>query len=134
MKVLLFLAQGFETMEASAFVDIMGWAGVDVKTCALRKTVTSTFGVSVNADILLNDVCIDDYDALAIPCGFEEYGFYEDAFSEQAANLIKEFNASGKDDRHDMRCCISTWQQRYSERQKIDNLSSEQRGASKAAR
>ena len=67
MKVLLFLAKGFETMEASVFVDIMGWAGVVVTTCALRKTVTSTFGVSVNADILLSDVCTYEYDALAIP-------------------------------------------------------------------
>ena len=72
MKVLLFLAKGFETMEASVFVDIMGWAGIEVVTCALQKTITSTFGVSVNPDILLNDVCIDDYDALAIPGGFEE--------------------------------------------------------------
>ena len=96
MKVLLFLAKGFETMEASVFVDIMGWAGIEVVTCALQKTITSTFGVSVNPDILLNDVCIDDYDALAIPGGFEEYGFYDDAFSEQAVSLIKEFNDCGK--------------------------------------
>ena len=96
MRVLLFLAKGFETMEASAFVDIMGWAGVEVFTCALQKTITSTFGVSVNPDILMNDVCIDDYDALAIPGGFEEYGFYEDAFSDQAVELIKEFNDRGK--------------------------------------
>ena len=96
MKVLLFLAKGFETMEASVFVDIMGWAGVEVTTCALRKNVISTFGVSVNADILLSDLCIDDYDALAIPGGFEEYGFYEDAFSEQAVSLIKDFNDQGK--------------------------------------
>ena len=92
MKVLLFLAQGFETMEASVFVDIMGWAGIETVTCALRKTVTSTFGVSVNVDLLLDDVCIDEYDALAIPGGFEEYGFYEDAFSEQAVRLIQGFN------------------------------------------
>lgn len=96
MKVLLFLAKGFETMEASVFVDVMGWAGIEVTTCALRKTVTSTFGVSVNADILLSDVCADDYDALAIPGGFENYGFYEDAFSEQAVSLIKAFSDSGK--------------------------------------
>lgn len=43
MRVLLFLAKGFETMEASVFVDIMGWAGVEVFTCALQKTITSTF-------------------------------------------------------------------------------------------
>ena len=96
MKVLLFLAKGFETMEASVFVDIMGWAGVEVVTCAMRQTVTSTFGVSVNAEILLSDVCADDYDALAFPGGFEEYGFYEDAFSEQAAKLINDFNRQGK--------------------------------------
>ena len=96
MNVLLFLANGFETMEASVFVDIMGWAGIKVTTCAMRKNITSTFGVSVNADILISDVCIDDYDALAIPGGFEEYGFYEDAFSEQAVRLIKEFNDRGK--------------------------------------
>ena len=96
MKVLLFLAKGFETMEASVFVDIMGWAGVEVTTCALRKTVASTFGVSVNAEVLLDDVCADDYDALAMPGGFEEYGFYEDAFSEQAVSLIKAFNDRGK--------------------------------------
>ena len=96
MNVLLFLANGFETMEASVFVDIMGWAGIKVTTCAMRKTITSTFGVSVNADFLLDEVCIDDYDALAIPGGFEEYGFYEDAFSEQAVRLINEFNDCGK--------------------------------------
>lgn len=26
MKILLFLAKGFETMEFSVFVDVMGWA------------------------------------------------------------------------------------------------------------
>ena len=96
MKVLLFLAKGFETMEASVFVDIMGWAGVEVVTCALRKTITSTFGVSVNADILLEDVCVDEYDALALPGGFEAYGFYEDAFSEQAVKLIRDFHSGGR--------------------------------------
>ena len=96
MKVLLFLAKGFETMEASVFIDVMGWAGIEVTTCALRKNVTSTFGVSVNAEILLEDVSTRDYDALAIPGGFEEYGFYEDAFSEQAVSLINAVNDQGK--------------------------------------
>ena len=96
MKVLLFLAKGFETMEASVFVDVMGWAGIETVTCVMRKTVTSTFGVSVNADVLLQDVNVSDYDALAIPGGFEEYGFYEDAYSQQAAELIREFYSAGK--------------------------------------
>ena len=43
MKVLLFLAKGFETMEASAFIDVIGWAGesfrndVEVVTCGFKE-------------------------------------------------------------------------------------------------
>lgn len=102
MKVLLFLAKGFETMEASAFIDVMGWAGdsfhndVKVITCGFNKTVVSTFGVPVTVDILLKDVNVKDYDALAIPGGFEEYGFYEEAFSDKVSDIIRQFNAQNK--------------------------------------
>ncbi|MBR4992466.1 MAG: DJ-1/PfpI family protein [Clostridia bacterium] len=102
MKVLLLLAKGFETMEASVFVDIMGWArndyrhNVEVVTCGFQKTVVSAFGIPVTVDMLLKDVCAEEYDALAIPGGFAEYGFYEEAFSEKMARLICEFHQSGK--------------------------------------
>ncbi len=102
MNILLLLAKGFETMEASVFIDVMGWArndfgcDVNVVTCGLSKTVVSTFGVPVTVDILLNEVNIDEYDALAIPGGFEEYGFYEEAFSEEVSELIRGFNSQHK--------------------------------------
>lgn len=102
MKILLFLAKGFETMESSVFIDVMGWAGTDhhydieVVTCGFEKTVVSTFGVPVTVDMLLKDVCTDDFAALAIPGGFEEYGFYEEAFSDELADIIKEFNDKNK--------------------------------------
>ena len=89
-------------MEASVFIDVMGWArndfgcDVNVVTCGLSKTVVSTFGVPVTVDILLNEVNIDEYDALAIPGGFEEYGFYEEAFSEEVSELIRGFNSQHK--------------------------------------
>lgn len=102
MKVLLFLAKGFETMEASAFIDVMGWAGndfhydVEVITCGFQKTVISTFGVPVTVDVLLKDICTDDYDALAIPGGFEEFWFYEEAFSNELSDVINTFNRQHK--------------------------------------
>ena len=49
MQTLLFLAKGFETMEFSVFVDVLGWArndyGLDVPvvTCGFQKQVMSTF-------------------------------------------------------------------------------------------
>jgi 4-methyl-5(b-hydroxyethyl)-thiazole monophosphate biosynthesis len=102
MNVLLFLAKGFETMEFSPFVDVMGWArndhGIDVHvvTCGFADCVVSTFGIPVAVDKTLIDICIDDFDALAIPGGFEEFGFYEEAYDEQFSSLIREFDAKNK--------------------------------------
>ncbi len=102
MKVLLFLAKGFETMEASVFIDVFGWAkvsygyDVEVVTCGVHETVISAFGVPVKVDVLLSDVDSEEYDALAIPGGFEEYGFYDEAFLSEIGKLIKDFDARKK--------------------------------------
>ena len=101
-KILLFLNKGFETMEFSPFVDICGWArndfGVDihVTTAGFTPQVMSTFKVPVTVDTLLTDINVQDYDALAIPGGFEEYGFYEEAYSEPFLELIRQFNTAHK--------------------------------------
>lgn len=102
MKTLLFLAKGFETIEASVFVDILGWArndyGYDVQldTCGFQKTVNSTFNIKVTVDSIIDEIDINDYDALAIPGGFEEFGFYEEAYDERFLNLIRAFDKRNK--------------------------------------
>lgn len=89
-------------MEFSVFVDIMGWArdeekvNVEVVTCGFNKTVVSTFGVPIIMDTLIDDVDVNDYDALAIPGGFQEYGFREEAFDIKTLDLIKKFNFQNK--------------------------------------
>ena len=37
-----------------------------------------------------------DFDALAIPGGFADFGFYEDAYSNEVSGLINEFEARNK--------------------------------------
>ena len=102
MNVLLLLAKGFETMEMSVFIDVLGWArndfGIDVHvtTCGFTKTVVSTFGVPMIVDTLIDEVRPKNYDALAIPGGFEEYGFYEEAFDEKFLELIRLFDREKK--------------------------------------
>ena len=102
MKVLLFCCKGFETMEFAPFVDVFGWArndfryNIDVVTCGFTKVVTSTFGISVTMDKTLDEICVDDYDALAIPGGFENFGFYEEAYDERFLNLIAKFDKQKK--------------------------------------
>lgn len=102
MKTLLFVLKGFETMEFSVFIDVMGWArndygyDVPVVTCGFPKEVTSTFKIPVLVDKTIDEITVNDYDALAIPGGFEEFGFYKEAYDERFLNLIREFDKQGK--------------------------------------
>ena len=102
MKLLVFLAKGFETIEVSAFIDVMGWAKtdfdckIDVVTCGLNQKVISSFNVPVLVDKVMDEVSADGYDALAIPGGFEEFGFYEEAYNEQLLELIRLFDSQKK--------------------------------------
>lgn len=102
MKVLLFCNRGFETMEFAPFIDVFGWArndfhcDIDVVTCGFSKVVTSTFGVPVTVERTFDEICAGDYDALAIPGGFEEFGFYEEAYDERFLKLIAAFDRQEK--------------------------------------
>ena len=70
------------------------------------REVRSTFGVPITVDRVLwrrgagvcspISVCAEDYDALAIPGGFEEYGYYEEAYRQDTAGLIRAFHKAGK--------------------------------------
>ena len=102
MRLLVFLAKGFETIEFSAFIDVMGWAKTDfdcdIETviCGLNSKVVGSFNVSVLVDKTIEEVSADDYDALAIPGGFEEFGYYEEAYNEKLLDLIRQFNSQKK--------------------------------------
>lgn len=102
MRTLVFLLKGFETMEFSVFVDVLGWArndfgyDVPVVTGGFQEKVVSTFNIPVLVDKTIDAISVDDFDALASPGGFEEFGFYEEAYDERFLNLIREFDARGK--------------------------------------
>lgn len=102
MKILLFCAKAFETMEFSPFVDIFGWAAdemtqpIEVITGGFTRRVVSTFGIPIEVQVTLPEIRAADYDALAIPGGFEEYGFYEEVYDERFLALIREFDRLGK--------------------------------------
>ena len=101
-KVLLLLANGFEIYEASAFIDVIGWNLIEgdkstkLVSCGLTREVTSTFDQKVVVDLTLDKVDPAEFTALAIPGGFEEFGFSQDAYSMEFSDLICAFNRSGK--------------------------------------
>ena len=101
-KVLLLLADGFETFEASVFIDVIGWnlvqgdGSTELFTCGLKKEIKSSFNQRLVVDYLVHEIDINAFDALAIPGGFELYGFYNDAYNESFLKLIRKFKANNK--------------------------------------
>jgi len=101
-KILLLLADGFEIYEASVFIDVMGWnlvegdGSTELYTCGLRKEIKSSFNQHFIVDLLVDDIDTSTFDALAIPGGFELYGFYEDAYADKFLDLIRKFKTDNK--------------------------------------
>lgn len=101
-KVLLFLPHGFETYEASAFIDVIGWNLVDgdgstkLFTAGFTREVASSFDQRMVVDLLWEEIRAADFDALALPGGFIEFDFYREAYDERLLGLIREFDRAGK--------------------------------------
>jgi len=101
-KILLLLANGFEAYEASVFTDILDWNMVEgdgstkLVTCGVQKKLICTGHLTVMPELLTSEVDVKEFDALAIPGGYESYGFYKDAYCDEFLSIIQKFNQSGK--------------------------------------
>ena len=69
--IYVFLATGFEDIEAIAPVDIMRRAGLEVQTVSItgEEIVTSAHGVGIASDLLLSDVNFSSAEMLVLPGG-----------------------------------------------------------------
>lgn len=69
--VYLFLAEGFETVEAFAPYDLMKRAGIDVKSVSIKKDkrVVSSQGIAVEADLSVTAVKNADPELVMLPGG-----------------------------------------------------------------
>ena len=68
--VYVFLADGFEEVEAVEPIDIMRRAGLDVRTVALSDVpVKGAHGIDVIADIVIVEVDKSDIEAIVLPGG-----------------------------------------------------------------
>lgn len=68
--VYVFLADGFETIEALAVVDMLRRAKIDNETVGVTgKTVKSSHNIEVVADITIDELNISNADAIVLPGG-----------------------------------------------------------------
>ena len=101
-KILLLLAQGFEEYEASVFTDVIGWSRVygnepvNLLTTGLRPEIRCTWNFIVRPELEFEKINVQEFDALAIPGGFEKAGYYQDAYNDRFLNLIREFDKQEK--------------------------------------
>ncbi len=102
-RVLVILPNAFEVFEAAAFIDVLGWANhygdspIETVTAGLGEEIACTFGgLKVKPDVLLGDVDPNDFDAVAIPGGFESQGFFEEAFSDSVLQTLRAFDGGQK--------------------------------------
>ncbi|WP_297517720.1 DJ-1 family glyoxalase III [uncultured Clostridium sp.] len=94
-KVLIMLAQGFETLEALSVKDICVRANVQCDLCGVtEKIVTSSHGIKVEADVYFEDGAFDDYDAIVIPGGMPGAKNLKENI--RVIELIKDYYATGK--------------------------------------
>lgn len=69
--VYVLLADGFEEVEAIEPIDIMRRSGIEVLTASVMETksVTGAHGITVTADIMINEVNIKNAELLMLPGG-----------------------------------------------------------------
>ena len=95
-KICVFLAEGFEEVEALTAVDVCRRAGIDVTTVSItgEKLVTGAHAVPVQADRLFEDVDYDSMDGLVLPGGMPGTKYLQE--HEGVNRLVKQFASGGK--------------------------------------
>lgn len=92
----LFLAEGFEEIEALTAVDVLRRAGMPVKTVSITSSlqVTGAHGITVNADILYDNTHFTDCAWLILPGGLPGADNLHD-FSPLIGLLERQLNTPG---------------------------------------
>ena len=93
-RVLCILENGFEEIETVAPVDLLRRTGTEVVMAGVRSlTATGRSGISIQADALLGDLCLKEFDVLFLPGG---PAVMELRKNQQVLDLIREFAGKGK--------------------------------------
>ncbi len=95
-NVYVFLAEGFEEIEAIGTIDLLRRAGLPTHVVAvgLEPNVTGAHGIAIQADLSISEVYNDDVLALVLPGGLS--GVTNLDASQRLHQLIREANQEGK--------------------------------------
>ena len=95
MKGLIILVDGFEDVEALCTIDILRRSNIQIDTVSLdNKNITTQSNNKIEAQYLLNEVCINDYDFLVLPGGKAVFNILDNDL--RIDGLIDEFYNNNK--------------------------------------
>jgi 4-methyl-5(b-hydroxyethyl)-thiazole monophosphate biosynthesis len=101
INILLFLAQGFEDLEAIAIFDVFGWTQyrehvqkATVTTVGFHEVVKSRFGLTIRPHLHYSEVNSKEYQAFVLPGGFHSHGF-DEAYDSRIHKLAREIHSTG---------------------------------------
>ncbi len=96
LKTAIFLADGFEEIEALTVVDLLRRAGIDITMVSIMegRTVIGSHRISVEADNLIGNIDFDAIDMIILPGGMP--GTSNLDACEELKEKIREFADKGK--------------------------------------
>ncbi len=95
-KVYIFIAEGFEEIEALTVVDLLRRAEIDITMVSIMdsKKVTGAHGISIEAGALYNDVNFSHAEMLVLPGGMPGTKYLGE--HEGLVTMLKSFNDKNK--------------------------------------
>ena len=90
----IFLANGFEEIEALTVVDVLRRASLRCDMCSIEDIeVTGSHGITVKADLVISDLVEENYNCLILPGGMP--GAKNLKENKKIIELVKSFNKAG---------------------------------------
>ncbi|MEG2339057.1 MAG: DJ-1/PfpI family protein [Clostridium sp.] len=96
MKVYVFIAEGFEDIEAVTSIDVLRRAGAEVELVSIMDSlaVKGAWGITINCDSMFTDVNFDNGDMVVMPGGGVGY---ENLSKHTGVHLVlKKYNEENK--------------------------------------
>ena len=95
-KVLVPLASGFDEIDAVTIIDVLRRSEIEVLVASLDENslVKGANSITVQADLNIKDITIDELDMIVLPGGWD--GTYALADNIYVQNILKEMDKKGK--------------------------------------
>lgn len=95
-QVYVFLADGFETIEALTTVDVMRRCGIETQTVSISDslTVKTSHGIAMQADTTLRQAHLEDGEVIVLPGGYPGYVHLTE--SQGVAEALKSYEEAHK--------------------------------------